>query len=164
MRDHGELEQHLLNDEGEAEGGHGEVEAAQAKTGQPEQVADDGRDSGRRQHTGHEGPLERFGEHGGRVGPDREEGGVPERDLAGIADQEIQAERHQHVDEETGHDVEDVVVGEARQREQCRHHRDEEQRTEPCGLSGSRGHQTFLIGTAPNRPLGRKTRTAMSRM
>jgi hypothetical protein len=87
MRDHGELEQHLLNDEGEAEGGHGEVEAAQAQTGQPEQVADDGRDSGRRQHTRHEGPPQRLGEHGGRVGPDREEGGMPERDLARIADQ-----------------------------------------------------------------------------
>ena len=38
---------------------------------------------------------------------------MAERDLAGIAGQQIQAERHQHVDEQAGHDVEDVVVGDA---------------------------------------------------
>ena len=49
MREHGQLEQHLLHDEREAERGHGEIEAAQAQARQPQQVADDGREDGRRQ-------------------------------------------------------------------------------------------------------------------
>ena len=39
------------------------------------------------------GRCEVHGEVGGRVGADRHEGGMPDGDLAGVADQDVEAER-----------------------------------------------------------------------
>src|SRR5262249_58174431 len=107
------------------------------------------------------GPL---GEDGRGVGADGEEGGVTEGDLTRVAGQEVEAERHQHVDEEPGHHVEDVIVHDAREQQQACAQRDEE--GDPEALQPRAGHRgyTFRTGAAPNRPLGRTTRTRISRM
>jgi hypothetical protein len=49
--EHGQLEQHLLHDEREAQRGHGQVEAAQAQARQAQQVADQAGEEGGRQQT-----------------------------------------------------------------------------------------------------------------
>src|SRR5437773_1096568 len=110
------------------------------------------------------GPSPGFGEDRGRVGPDGEKSGVTERDLSGIAGQQIQAERHQHVDEQARHDVEDVVVRDARKRQQSSGDRDEKRTLEPPEPVRPHPDQTFRTGAAPNNPLGLTTRTRMSRM
>src|SRR6266545_6929315 len=64
--------------------------------------------------------MEGFSEDGSGVGADGEKGGVPEGYLAGITGQQVQAERHQDVDEQTGHHIDDVVVDDVRQGQQRR--------------------------------------------
>jgi len=46
--DHGELQEHLLNDEGEAEGRHRQVETTQAQARKPRQVTNETREHRRR--------------------------------------------------------------------------------------------------------------------
>src|SRR5262249_37078329 len=89
---------------------------------------------------------------------------MAERDLSRIAGQEVQAEGDQHVDEQAGHDVEQVVVGHDRKRREEGGDSHEERDLESFEPHGRHLDQTFLIGTAPNRPLGLTTRTRMSRM
>ena len=85
---------------------------------------------------------------------------MPEGHLAGVSGEEVQPQRHQHVDEEAGHHVNDVVVGKIRKGQQRDHDRGQEQDLEWSNLID----QTFLVGVAPNRPLGLTTRTRINRM
>ena len=67
--------------------------------------------------------------------PDAEEGGVAERDLAGVADEDVEAERDHPVDGDGGDDV-------ARQRRHQQRQRDDDQPTpraedrDACGDAG----------------------------
>src|SRR4029077_925772 len=94
-------------------------------------------------------PLELHGEEPGSVGADAEEGGVAERELAGVAQQEIQAEREDR--EDAGHDqgVQVVRVPHPRGR------RRDYQQAEPAG---NRAHPTR--SARAKSPDGRSRSTA----
>jgi len=92
------------HDLAEAEGDDGEVVGAQPER----RAADDdaGADGGeyRDRDRGPEIPAEDGGEDAHRIGANRKEGGVAEIEQAGIADDDVQAEREDGVEQRVGED------------------------------------------------------------
>src|SRR5262249_25187073 len=87
------------------------------------------------------------------VGTDAEERNMPERKLAGVAEQQIQA--HRRDDENPGHDqeVQDVWVAHPK--------RNRGERENPRGGSEFRRHP--ILSLRAKRPVGRKSRITMIR-
>src|SRR5260370_3319171 len=149
----------------EGERDDGEVVAADAESGSPDDDAEAGRDEGGDPDHHPEAPrvaVERRAQHRGvqqahGVGPDGEERGVAQVEQSRIADHDVEAEREQDVD----HRVSDRVDGLGLQRaveERVGDERGEEegrgQRAYPARLAHA------LSGTrSPRSPWGRKTRT-----
>src|SRR4051812_11804322 len=141
----------------EREGGEREIEPREPQCGDPDQEADDsGCDPGERNRPD-VAPVLVHDERGGRVAADRHQRAVAERDLAGIAGQEVEPddrdEEHAclrqvprvEVADQVGHQQEDADGG-------CgREERDRDPEHAP--------HQTLLTAVRPNRPAGLIRRT-----
>ena len=87
------------------QGGDGEIEALDAQAGQPEHDSDEGGDHTRDEEA-QDGRNFRNSEHEvvAGVGADRHETAGAERDLSGVAGEQVQAERGQPEHEELGQD------------------------------------------------------------
>jgi hypothetical protein len=56
-------------------------------------------------------PAEMGGQHGGSVGTDTEKAGMPQADLAGKTDQQVQAEHNHRIDRHADHQIHIKTVG-----------------------------------------------------
>ena len=93
----------------------------------------------------------------GRVGADAEHGGVGERELSGVADEDVEADRQQDVDDdEIGRRTADRPLANAGARSR-------RSRAAPAGhCVGRRAPATLSAPCGePSRPLGRSTSTSM---
>ena len=100
-------------------------------------------------------PLERDRADGARVGADADEGRVAERHLAGVAEEQSEADHDDGVDAGEREHLEQEAVGhdQGQQRDDGDDH-ERRQRPEGAGV-----HQTFTRPEPPNRPCGRTNRT-----
>ncbi|MGF6660494.1 hypothetical protein QF000_002138 [Paraburkholderia atlantica] len=149
-----------LKDRAERERHHREVGAGHAQCGQREDRAEAGRDENR-ERRGHENrQAELHEQHARRVGANPEQPRMPERNLAGVADHDVETEQQDRVDHD-GLDQMDVV----RIARQHREHRKRDQhkcrRNEFLQIHG--GPHTFLIEVLPNSPAGFIASTMSSR-
>jgi hypothetical protein len=149
----------VLHDEGKRNREHCEIGPAHTQRRKCQQETDGTGDHAReREREPEVDALER--EDGGGVGADRVEADMPERDLAGQADQDIEpdpdhgAERHQREHERR------VTFGLGREEQAGGGQRDDGERH---GLPGGRDPHDHTLFTAarPSRPLGM---TASARM
>ena len=142
------MQEHPLRGLREGEGGQGQVEAAEAQCGQRYGEPDGCRDQGARRKRQPERPAELHLQQTGRVGADAEHGGVGEGELAGVAEEDIEADRQQHIDDDEVGDEQMIEIDEWRQ-----HDRSHEQRQEDIASAEER-HAT------PSAP--QETRAARS--
>jgi hypothetical protein len=93
-----EVRDRLRDHEAEGERGHGQVEAVEPEARDAEGQADEGGDEpGREQGQGHRQRGRPQGEDRRGVGPDGEEAGVAERELVGVAREQVEPDRHDRV-------------------------------------------------------------------
>ena len=148
------LRRALLDHEAERDGDHREVGAAHPEGGDREQHSREPRDHPRDRKGGPEAPPVRGGEDRPDVGADRVEAGVPERDLPGQPEQDVDRDPHHRGQPDEGDDVDLVAV----RGDDGRHH-------EGGGSDGAdppEGLHTFLTSARPKRPCGRAARATMT--
>ncbi len=132
---------------GEGQRQHGEVDAGGACGEPSDGEGDRAREQGARQQRHGHGLAEVDQHERARIGAEAEVGGVAERDHARVAHDEIERQGEQSVDEEIGEKRELVTRGHPRHDGQ-RHEGDRGQRARPPHSS------------SPKRPQGRKMRMA----
>ncbi len=89
------------------------VGTGEAQGGQPQQESDRRGEGSRDEQRREERQPQAQREQGGGVRADREEAGVSQRDLAGVPDEESQADGDDRVDESERDQIEDVSRGDA---------------------------------------------------
>jgi hypothetical protein len=106
---------HPLDDELACERGNREVEAFDAQAGDADDRANEGRHraAGRQRYP--KGQVQVHGKVGRGIGADRHEGGVPDRNLARIADEDVEAQRPHDGDQDEIDDREIVLLQGQRQ-------------------------------------------------
>src|ERR1051325_2089870 len=172
-----DVEDEHADDLPEAQGDDGQVVAAQPQRRQPDDVPRDrGERAARQQRRDQQRALRRWiavdelaevevGEEGREVAADGHESGVAERELPGVAVDDVQRHRQRDVDADQDEDA--VVVGDA----------GEAQRAEAPGGGEEDGHEgreedrvaevpgkalhTFSASYLPKSPLGRNSRMTM---
>src|SRR5579872_1133835 len=100
------------------------------------------------------------GQNGARIGADREESGMPEADLPGIADEKIEPDRDHRVEPDFDREIVPESVGEPQRQERHHQHQNEEAGMEkalPCAHTRSARRR-------PKSPLGLNSSTARIRM
>jgi hypothetical protein len=168
----------VLDDEAEGDRDHRQVRPAGAQRGQGEQAAERAGEQ-RGQRPGEpERELQAGGEQGHRVGADRIEADVAERDLAGQAEQHVEADAGDRQQRHVGENKDVVAVdlqgdgsgaGEQQDRRRDLGRRAEAEQRRPALRrprgkgSGGRTH-TFLVATWPNRPLGFRASATITRL
>ena len=144
---------------GEGERRDSEIEPAQAQRRQGNRQTDGGGDDGAGGKGEPERPTQPYLQQTGAVGADPEHRGIGEGQLARIAQQDIETNGQQHVDQDRVAD-EHVVVA-----DQCRRRgRDEQQRQEDIAPAEQGHRYTRRKALKPSRPEGRSTSTSMMTM
>ena len=147
-----------MHDEGEGDGHHGEVGAGDADGRQRQQGADDAGDqTGDDQREPEVHPVQ--GEDGAGVGADGIEADVADGDLAGEADQDVEADaddgRQRHQRQHEGR----VAVAGKRDVEPGGRDREDDG---DGGGALERHRYTFFTGARPNSPFGTSARAAIT--
>ena len=129
------VDQHPLDQLGERQRDEREIDALHPQRRQRAERADDRRDDARGGQRNPERPVQPVDEQRRGVGADAHQRSVRERELSGVAQQQVQADRDDHVDQHEVQDVLHVAVGAERQQQQ----RHEQDRREPPVDRGSHG-------------------------
>src|SRR5438874_484963 len=153
----GELLQQRRNRDREAEGREREIEPGEPQGRDADDEPDDpGRDSGERDGPD-VAPVLVHDQRRGRVAADCHQRAVSERDLAGVAREQVQADDRDEEDARTREVARVEVADEVRK---------DEEDAEPCGHREQPGadperaaHQTLLAEARPNSPAGRTSST-----
>ena len=149
------LRRALLDHEAERDGDHREIGAAHPEGGDREQHPGDAGHDSREGKGGPEAPFVGRGEDRAHVGPDRVEARVPEGDLAGEAEEDVDPDPHHRGEPDEGDDVHLVAVcGDDGGRDE---NRDGEHSDPPGEL------HTFFTSARPKSPCGRAARATMTR-
>src|SRR5207245_2107737 len=149
-----EILQDLWYGEGEREGREREVESLEAERRNSEEKAGGEAEEPRdwdRPAVRHAPPVDH---DRGRVGAERVEGAVAERDLAVEARQDVEAEQRDRVDEDLGELEQAEVAQQERQRAGDRDRRENDRPPPPLPAAHTR-----CIATRPNSPLGLTSKT-----
>ena len=142
-----------VEDDAQAEGGHGQVIPLQLEDRPGHQRGQQAGGCSAGPHGQQRMPAEVGGQHRRSVGSDAQETGVAQADLAGKADQQVEAEDDDRVDGHADRQVHVEAVGQ-HQRQQ-RKNRDDDVQPEV----GAFLHvYTRSVTRAPNRPRGMKKR------
>jgi hypothetical protein len=83
-----------LHDGAEGERHHGQIGAGDAQGGQGQQQAEQGRHHGADHQRGPEPQFQMHQQHPRRIGADAEQGGMADGDLARVAEDDVEAQRH----------------------------------------------------------------------
>ena len=142
----------------EAERGHGEVVALEAQARQRQQQAAETGDGAGQGEGEQERPAALDRRVRADVRADADEGGVPERDLAGVSEEQRQADDDEGVDAGEREHLQQVAVGDQEQERGHDDHGDDRHQ----GADGAAAHQTFTRPEPPSRPCGRTNRTTSS--
>ena len=110
--------EHFLDDEGEGEGGDGEIDAGHAEGGQAHEHAGGGGEGGGEGHRDDPGEPEILGEVDVGVRADAEEGGVTQADQTGVAGKHHEGKSAQAVDQDEA-DVHEIGGDDLREQEQA---------------------------------------------
>jgi len=160
------VDAHQRDDAREADGDEDEVGAAELEGEAPDQPAGQRGQCDRAGERQPERPLEPERQERRGVGADAEEGGVAERELPGVAEEEVQRERQHAEDPRHDDDVEKVGALEPeRQREgeedRCSGRREPgvRRRWPAGGARGSAAHP--ILSDLAKRPAGRSSSTTM---
>jgi hypothetical protein len=155
------LDRGVLDDEAERDRHHREVGAADAQRREREQRPDDsGKQRGRRGGEPEAHLVRR--EDRDRIRADRIEAHVPERDLAGEAQQHVEADADDHRQRDRPQDEDVIAVRRCRERGGREKGEREPGRREQRQARRRGGAHTFFTSARPNNPLGRSASAAMT--
>src|SRR5262245_34662967 len=126
------------------EGGQQPAHQQRDREQNPRLIADGGKESGSKVGS----------EQGGRIGAHGHESGVAERELTGVAIDQVQAHGQDNVDADADRDVEEIRVDVPRL-ERGQQAQTNRPAKDPLG---ARDHQTFSTSSLPSNPAGRNSR------
>src|SRR6266446_8133810 len=154
----GEVEADEVEELGEGEREHREVDAAPPQAEEPDHGAADQREpESHPERQPQRGHLELGERDAGAVGAQPPVGGGAEREQPGVAVEQVEAEREEPVDED--------LRGERLVRHHPREDRDDDEEAEDGMPSHPRRHAAHSIKpVSPSRPLGRKRSTSAMKM
>ena len=148
--------QRNVDDDAQTQRRHRQIVALELE----DRAGDQRRQNAGGQRTGAHGqqrmPAEMRRQHGRRVGADAEEAGMAKADLAGKADQQVEAEDDDGVDRHADRQIGVVTVG------RNEGHDGQDQRNDEDAFGGRLHDYTRSVDLPPNRPRGMKKR--MKRM
>ena len=147
-----EGERHQL---AEAQRRHREVVPLEAQAGEGEQQPAEGGERARGGEGEQPRPPQIDRAHGTRVRAEADEGGMAERHLTGVAEEQREADHDHGVDAGEREDLEQEAVG----HHQRQHGHDGDGHEWSERPERARVHQTFTRPEPPNRPCGRTNRT-----
>ena len=131
------VEEDVPHDLAEAERGERQVVALEPQGRDPDQETEQsGHDAGGDEARPEQEPAAAGGGQGGGVGADAEEGGMAERDLSGVSQDDVEADREQREDERQVDQPQDVV-GIADERESQERNGDEDDDDRRAHSSGA---------------------------
>jgi hypothetical protein len=144
VREEAHLVDEDLDDGAEGQRHHGQVGPRHAQRRQRQQRAEARREQNREGHRDPERRRQLEHQHAGRIRAQSEQARVAQRDLAGVADHDVQPEQHDRVDHDGLQQVDVVRVVDAYgKQQQCGHAGDGQQQV--AGLHFFRGHGAVLI-------------------